>query len=415
MSSEITGTQTAYISTSGELTYDLPASIDTYRDMRKDPVIALGRALSLAPIIAGEWSFEAKENAPEGAIEFIEKVMLPLRDNFIEAAFLGGIDFGWQGFEKVFELSDGQIVLIKLKPLLIDITNILVEVATGVFVGFEQKVGGEAITLPLAQSLLVSFRVEGTDWRGQSLLENARSVYTQWLEANDGASRYDKKMAGSHWVIYFPVGTSVLNGTITDNAEIAKGYAKALRSASIMTVPLDFKNLVAGLDNATLGWEIKLISDASARQYAFIPRLEYLDKMKIRALHWPERAILEGKFGTKAEAGVHQDLALAYAELQHQRVTKIVNRECVDQLLELNFGKEARGTVVITASPLVNAKLGFLQDVFKEMLKDPDTLVRVDDHALLATVGVPELEGQPASSEPGVDDVTRVENILNVR
>lgn len=413
MSSEVTGTQTAYINTSGELAYDLPASIETYRDMRKDPVIALGRALSLAPIVAGEWSFEAKENAPDGAIEFIEEVMVPLRDAFIETAFLGGMDFGWQGFEKVFELRNERIVLTKLKPLLIDITNILVEATTGVFMGFEQRMSGEVITLPLAQSLLVSFRVEGTDWRGQSLLENARSTYTQWLEANDGAARYDKKMAGSHWIIFFPVGTSTFNGVVTDNAVIAASFAKALRSSCILAIPLDFKNLVAGIDSATLGWELKLMSDASARQVSFIPRLEYLDKMKIRALHWPERAILEGKFGTKAEAGVHQDLALAYAELQHQRITKVVNRECVDQLLELNFGVASRGTVVINASPLVNAKLSFLQDVFKEMLKDPDMAVKVDDHALLATVGVPESEGEKA--EPGMDDVARVEAILNVR
>lgn len=414
MTIEVTGTQTAFIAISGELDYNLPASIETYRTMRKDPTLALGRALSLAPIVAGEWGYEEKEDAPEDAIQFIEDVMAPLRDGFMEHALLGGIDFGWQGFEKVFTLKNERIVLSKLKPLLVDLTIILVEATTGKFTGFRQRIGGVAIDLSLAQSLLISFRVEGTDWRGQSLLENARIAYVQWMEANAVAARYDKKVSGSHWVIYFPVGTSAMNGVDTDNAEIAAAYAKALRSSSTLTIPLDFKNMVAGLEDAKLGWKIELISSSGAQQVSFVARLEYLDKQKIRALHWPERAILEGKFGTKAEAGVHQDLALAYAELQHQRITESINRECVDQLLELNFGIEARGTVVIKPAPLVNVKLGFMQEVFKELLKDPENVARIDDHALRSTVGIPESDQEKLINDPGIDDVGRVERILNV-
>ena len=400
----------------GELEINFPVSISTYRKMRKDPTLALGRALSLAPIVAGEWSYEEKEEAPEGAVQFIEKVFEPLRDNFMEQAFLGGVDFGWQGFEKVFDLVNDQIVLTKLKPLLIDITTILVDSTTGVFVGFSQtNPDSTVLILPSPQSLLISFRVEGTDWRGQSLLENARSAYTQWIQANDGAARYDNKMAGSHWLIFFPVGTSSFNGVDTDNAVLAAGYAKALRSSSILAIPLDFKNLIGSDQDAKLGWKIEMISDQGARQMSFLPRLEYLDKLKIRALHWPERAILEGKFGTKAEAGVHQDLALAYAELQHQRITAIVNRDCVDQLLELNYGAEARGTVMVKAAPLVNAKLSFMQEVFKELLKDPENVSRIDDHALRSSVGIPESEQETLLDDPGIDDVARVERILAVR
>ena len=127
------------------------------------------RSLILAPVLASEWSVEA-DDAPKGAEELINEVIIPMREHIQQTAFNGCIDFGWQPYEKVIDDSRSDWVIGKLKPLLQDITDILVDEKTGAFLGFRQ----EEVDLDLEESLLVNFEVEGTDWYGRSQYESVR-------------------------------------------------------------------------------------------------------------------------------------------------------------------------------------------------------------------------------------------------
>ena len=49
--------------------------------------------------------------------------------------------------------------------------------------------------------------------------------------------------------------------------------------------------------------EIELLSDSGKGQQPFTDRQKYLDILKVRAFGFPERSILEGQFGTKADVG----------------------------------------------------------------------------------------------------------------
>lgn len=390
-----TGTQALSISYGGQLANTLPASYATYRTMRKHPTIALARALTAAPIVAGEWSVEADDGVSEDRIDLIREMFLPVRSQIVETALLGGTDFGWAGFEKIFSVVKGRIH-VRFKPLLHDITGLLVVKDTGAFAGYEQT--RDQTTLPLAHSLHIGFRVEGTEWHGSSLLENVRSTYNDWIAASEGAGRYDAKIAGSHWVVRYPVGQSKIDGVMTPNAEIAKTMLKALESSGSAIVsrpPMDAIQALArsGMDPDVLGWGIELISDSSARQHSFTNRLEYLDKQMVRGLMVPERAILEGQFGTKAEAGVHADLALTHMELLHEHITRHLNWYAVDQVLDLNFGPDARGTVRLAPSPLVDAKREFMQQLFLKFAENPASTAAewaaIDTDAMKDTLGVP--------------------------
>ena len=389
------GTQTISVSYSGQLANPLPASYATYRTMRKHPTIALARALTAAPVVAGEWSTEANDGVPEDRIDLIRDMFLPVRSQIVEAALLGGTDFGWAGFEKIFSVVKGRIH-VRFKSLLHDITDILVVPSTGAFAGYEQN--RDQTKLPLAQSLHIGFRVEGTEWHGASLLENVRSTYNDWIEASEGAARYDKKIAGSHWVVHYPIGQSKVDGVETSHAEIAKTMLGVLESSGGAIIPRPKKKEAqelsrSGMDLDVLNWGIELVSDSSARQHSFTNRLEYLDKLMVRGLMVPERAILEGQFGTKAEAGVHADLALTHMELLHEHITRHINWYAVDQVLDLNFGPDARGTVRLAPSPLVDAKREFTQQLFLEFAKNPSSMAAewaaIDTDAMKETLGVP--------------------------
>lgn len=385
----------------------LPASYDTYRKIRKHPTVALARAVAVAPIVAAEWSVESDDGVPDEWVGMVKDQFLPIRQPLIEAAVLGGIDFGYQGFEKVFRHEAGLFKIGKFKPLLQDITEIQIVQDTGAFAGFKQN----DVELPVEKSLLFSFRVEGTQWHGEPLLENARETYNQWYDANAGASRYDRKVAGSHFIVYYPEGKCRdQNGSEVDNAEMARTILAGLESSGSVAIPDDVARYVEGLNTDHHGWRIELLSDGTGRQPTFIDRLRYLDTMLCRAVLVPERAVLEGQHGTLAEAGTHADFALTSAELTHQYVTRIVNWHAVDQVLALNFGEEAMGKVRLAASPLVDTKLEFLRQVYTAVLTNPNGFLEefglIDTDALKDSLGVPRSEEVASANDEGEEATT---------
>lgn len=356
----------------------LPCSYETYRRIRKHPTVALARAMSIAPLVAAEWSVEETADAPREAKEFIETELLSAREDLIRKIAENGCDFGWSPFEKVFQLRDGFVSLRKLKPLLHDLTTILVD-KDGNFQGFRQPGGSGAIEVPLDYSFNVPFRVEGTNWYGEPLLENVREPYSRWQACDKGAERYDRKLAGSNWVVYYPPGSTPVDGGEVDNAEIAAAVLLNLESSGSVSVPAMVKQHVESMNAAAEngGWKIDVLGDTIAKQYSFVARAEYLDKLLVRGLLTPERSLLEASEGTRADAGEHAEGAITLRETEHRYITRHVNWYVVDQLLALNFGDQYRGSVYFRAEPISDGNRSFLREVYRALLTNPASFAEI--------------------------------------
>lgn len=392
------------------------ASYKTYREMRRDPVIALARALSIAPVIGGEWSVVNKgKDVPDEWWQLIHDEFLPIRASIVEQAMYANVDFGWVGFEIVHRIrKDGLLGINKVKPLLQDITTIVVSKDTGAFFGLKQTQQRE-IVLTADMCLLVSFRVEGTNWYGEPLLENVRAAWEEWKTANNVAATYDKKVAGSKLLIKYPPGQNDVDGKPVNNSTIARMLIKALETSGAAAVPKVTATMTAQLTKEfqdLVGWEVDYLSDGQSKQHSFIPRLEYLDKRMLRGMLLPERAVTEGRFGTRAEAGEHADLALTHTELLHEHVTRSINQQMVDRILVLNFGEEARGSVCLEATPLADDSKQFFRDLYMKIIESDTGFVNelpwIDTQALRDKVGIPE-NPQPdpdiaVQPLPGIDE-----------
>jgi DNA-binding ferritin-like protein len=363
--------------------------------MRTHPTIALVRMLSVAPVIAANWSIESSDGVPEGAVDTIREQVLPLRPLILEEAMLHGlIDFGWVAFEKIFEVKNGKVVLTRLKPLLPDISTIMIGMK-GEFAGIRQTGPlAHIVDLDVEKCLLTSFAVEGSNWYGNPRMENARLIYNKWMECDVGAARYDKKIAGAHWVIYYPPGET--GGQ--DNFDIAMGIMASMEASGSVVVPSTTAAFLDELNNSTdtkRAWEISFIEDAGGKQATFCDRLRYLDSLMARALITPERAVTEGQMGTKAEAGIHADAASTAMDLEHQHVARLINWHLVNQLLRLNYGPDAENTVWIVPAPMDDTSLAFLREVYKGFLTNPvlcaDEYPNIDKEALRERIGVPAL------------------------
>ncbi|HUV84268.1 MAG TPA: hypothetical protein VMV86_01080, partial [Methanosarcinales archaeon] len=185
--SEKTGNQTISISYAydGKLlipNYALRGTYTQLRAIRKDPTVSLARQLVISAIQAGSWNIEADEGVGVRIPKFLEHV-LKLRDDLImHSVAYGKIDFGWIGFEKIFKVVDDRITIDSLKPLLHDITAILVT-PKGYFNGYRQNpMTGTPVDVEAAKCLHIAFGVEAGNLYGMPLLENIRQAMDAWTE-----------------------------------------------------------------------------------------------------------------------------------------------------------------------------------------------------------------------------------------
>lgn len=372
---------------------------DKIRKIRRDPTIKMMRDIILAPVVHTEWTIIANEKAPSDAKEFVESVFMPLRLHFLQTSFSGCIDFGWTPYEKVLQEKNGQIVYAKFKQLLQDYTYILIYLDTGDFGGFvnypiEYGVSLREVILDAQESMNINFEYEGTNWYGESIFQAVKEPYDDWIDANNSAKRYNTKVAGAHWVVHFPVGKTSFNGVITDNQAIALSVITTLESNGAVCIPDDVLEFMDDVDSKTRGkWEVKLLSDSSNAQITFSDRQKYIDTLKVRAFGIPERAVLEGQFGTKAEAEVHSSIGLSTIDTKHRIVVDQLNKQAVNQLLFLNYGEEAVDTVKIHVAPLVDSRFSVVKEVYRMILQSPNTIddevIQLDTKALRDELSLP--------------------------
>lgn len=384
------------------------------REMRKDPTIKLARMLSLAPILAAEWSIDAVGTPPEGAVDFIKAEIMGHREDLLRTSLYGCNDYGWQPYEKIwcYRPAAGYIGIRKIKPLLQDCTEVMVVENNGAFAGLRNS----GVELGMQNSLLVNQDVEGTNWYGTSTFEAVEGPYDDWNKTNRAANEYAEKIAGSHWIIWYPVGKTEMNGVMTENSMIANAILSTLQANGSFAIPKQVQGFVDDLNkNSGKAWEIDLKETNTATNASYNDRLGYCDKLKVRAFGLPERAVIEGEFGTKAEAEAHADFALVAMELRHKLICQQFNWHLINQILRMNFGPEAENTVVIKPAPVVDATLQLLRTLYTAFFATPEGAAtesqQVNWKSIRERLGVPTLKDEeiPADDDDSdeYDDLIR--------
>lgn len=339
------------------------------REMRRDPTLGFVRDLYMAPILGAEWTVVSDSPEFQDGVQVVYDALVPRKDKLLRDCLRGLIDYGWQVFERVQDVDDdGHIKIRDFKALLHDITDVLVDEA-GTFVGAYNNSATMRAPVELAadECVLIYRDAEGTNWYGEALMYRAEKVYDSWEECEDAARRYDTKIAGAHWVIHYPTGTTLVDGVERDNYLIAKDMLAALESSGKIVVPNKVAAWVTDLntlDNMKMAWRIELLSAPGSAEASFVGRQRYLDSLKARALGIPERAALEGQFGTRAEAEAHADFAISNIEMGHKGIIDQLNEQVSNPLLEMNCGREFVNKVRLVALPLSDWKRAQMRQLY---------------------------------------------------
>lgn len=373
-------------------------SYATYRAMSAHPTIALARSIVTAPILAGSWSFAVEDGAPAESEALIASQLNRLRQPLVRDA-LRALEFGWYGFEKIYDTSGGRVILRGLKPLLPELTEILVDTG-GNFAGLRQ----DHVTLAPEKCFVYAYDGEAGNLYGRSRHENCRRRWGEWEQVAEKAAQYQKKVANIVTQVHYPEGTSRdAAGAEVSNYLSALRIAEAVAAGKSVVIP----NLFAGADDVTRASQLAGKSqyvlsflDPGGTDFApgFIAQLRYLDALLFRGWLRPERTGLEGITGSRAEAQVHTDTGEIDSELIHADVVAAVNASLVDELLALNFGEQARGAVRIVPAPIVDRKTDILKQVLSGLLASstaqPELLRRMNLDALLDQLDVPRFASQ---------------------
>jgi hypothetical protein len=389
------------------------------RKMRDDPTIALARDLVKAPMLAAEWSYESNENAPKEAVEWLVETLKPHRHHLLRTTVEGWLDFGWQPYETVIDFEDATTNLRKIKPLMQDFTEIIVD-DNGTFEKLKQ-VRDSTVVIEREAALVTYTNVEGTNWYGYPIMKPVELPYKEWINNQQRMDRYDTRVSGSHWLLRYPTGvTEEYNGeTDVDNFVIAQDILKNISNSSKIALPLSVDETLSSLNQQSQkpnAWSLELISDSGSSSSIFMDRFKYWDTLKVRALRLPERSVLEGQFGTKAEAEAHADFAITVMEQRHEEAALLYNWHLVNKLLRYEFGEQAENTVWIKPNPLSDSNRAVLKQVYTSILSSQQGILeldRVDVNAITDRLGIPttsdeveelDEEIQPFEPSEGTDD-----------
>jgi hypothetical protein len=371
-----------------------------YRRISAHPTVALVMRMVTAPIVAGSWTWTKRADAPARWLTFAKAVLEPMRTQVLTDG-LRALAFGFAAFEKVWQSDgNGRLVLAQLKPLLPELTQILVD-RGGNFAGLKNHSPGKPPrTLGTQKSFLYTNDGECGNLYGRSRHENIRITWSQAMQTAERLAQYQKKIAGVIAQLHYPEGTSRDAAGVERSNDV---IAQQILEAVSMGRSVRFPNLFASIDDPAAAADLAGKSqwvlsqfDPGGTDYStgMLNVLANYDKLLFRGWLRPERTGLEALHASRADAEQHSESSVQDSELIDRDFAAAFNQQVVDELLMVNFGPRAHGAVRVEPAPLSDTKTTTAAAVLTTLLKSADLAAnpvaqRIDVAALLAELDVP--------------------------
>lgn len=370
---------------------------ETYSWMLQHPIHRLVRAICVAIIAANTWEYEkVGKNSSQEAVDFTKETFDRLRYDLIWDFYVRGRDYGWAGGEPVWIAEDGGLKLERVKPLAQRASEIL-EDNHGNFVGIRNHVSVD----DRSQTKPVEIAAPYKAWKytydsetgygyGRSWLENSRATaWKMWLDCAQQLQMLGSKISGTIGIIFSPAGTfpgpidpATGKPTMVSYEQNAKKVIEAFKNGSagawfpsLSLMPdakgnIDAMKVLVELAGKSLTHFEKF--DFTGQTAAIKPILErmiHAEELMFAAGMLSARVGMEGKHGTKAEAGEHTDTATINAEAEDEGFAKAC-QPLVDANLVLNMSPKLAGKVRIKPPSLVDRKTSIYKATLLAMLND---------------------------------------------
>lgn len=382
----------------------------TYELISGHPTASFVIAAAHAAILSAGWSTEADERATPEMTKAVADAFNPHRTTLL-GELLRATEFGKRAIEMVWQEAGGYLTIDKFKSLNPDdaFTTIEVSPDTGCYAGLRQG----RIFIPAVNTLLYSYgKRHEHDYHGRSRHENIRELaWWPWLQTLESGNRLDQKISGIIPIVHYPSGDGEdANGSPVSNYSLSLGVIANIgrgRGVSLpnLTGAADDPRAAAELAKKSL-WDVDFYDagNIATAQSGIIEKLRYLDSLIVRGWLMPERAIIEGQFGTKAEAESHGDVAIQIAELLYGNIVACINRHAVRRFLALNFGEQCRDWVRLVPTALADDQKAFFRQLYNNLLANPSVgdlvIAMTDTDAVMDEAGVPKAKADATLVRP---------------
>jgi hypothetical protein len=331
-------------------------------------------------------------------VDFVKNMIEPMRTSILTDG-LRALAMGFSAFEKVWTSRGGHVVLSKLKPLLPEITTILVD-GNGNYRGLRnQSTNGTVRDLLENKAFLYTYDGECNNYYGRSRHENVRVAFSHAMQTAERMAQYQKKVAGVIAQLHYPEGTS------RDAAGVERSndwIAQQILEAVSMGRSVRFPNLFASIDDPATAADLAGKSQWVLSQFelggtdyspGLLNALAYYDKLLFRGWLRPERVGLDTQHGSRADAQQHSESSIVDSELIDQDFAAAFNSGVIDDVLTLNFGPDAKGSVWVDPSPISDAQTQAVTAVLTALLGNSqtagDVAKQIDIGAVLDDLDVP--------------------------
>jgi len=224
-------------------------------------------------------------------------------------------------------------------------------------------------------------------------------------------------------MVEYPEGTSIDgDGQPVDNQVIAQSVVQQLSSGNGVVMPNTLARWAedaakTGVDmKGFKAWLITFLEPSNSYGSDFIAMLEHFEALMARGWFTPERAFAEGTGGTKAETESNVGLTIAIAQMLASDIEVVMNDQFIDPLLIVNYGEEARGTVVFKYPPLHDETPALIRDMIKEFFRQPanaDLFMQIlSVQEMVDSLGIPRKAGVDVDDvlDDAADDLDEVDD-----
>lgn len=395
-------------SVAGELPYSSDRSVTNYKNMRNNPIIALGLQFTTLGLADVPFILECEDETVQAVTDKMMSVVWRrlVRDSY------ESLIYGWKPFELRYEPGtlkykmekDGpsqnfQGILLK-QPRSLDPEYIRIQVEEdGSLRGFKQDYSSLEVTVKDRKCLIVVHQFESGNYYGISAME---PIYSTWYKSGINIQfhmRWLERKGTGIFMGRYPVG---VDKDGQDNSTTMMDLLDSIMEGTAVALP-------SGYDaNGKPLWDIHLL-DSDDKTDAFIAFHEYLDKIMLRGLIIPERALTQGEVGARASVEAYTDIFMQRKQDILDSIVDYINRYLVKNFVEINWGSDIE----------INLKAGMIGDASRDnAYKIIEKLVEkgvidVDPNWLIDKTGIPILEKEepempeemvPEEGVPAVED-----------
>lgn len=314
------------------------ASLPVYRQMRRDPNIALALALIKAPIYSLQWHIESDQ---EDVQADLTAIVARLWRSIVRTS-LTAVEYGFAPHEKIWALEpDGRPTLAKLNDLEPWLTTVMADKATGAFAGFKYRPGGALssaaeVFIPAEKAFVFTHAKEYGSLYGGSRLDAAYKPWDRGEKARDNFGDYLDRKANPPIKGRAPAETRQdANGTEIDCIEEAEKNLLALAKGGVATFPSEYDEAGKPV------WDAEYMQ-VPQRAEEFIKGFGYFDTRCFRATLVPEAVATHGNVGAFAAIKQYTETFMTLEDMLAEDFVEQADKYIVQKLVALRHqGAEA--------------------------------------------------------------------------